>query len=80
VAADGPESVSTQLAGPVPAPPNSLPAGSPPSSGSHGVSGSAGPSQVGLRPGVPQRSSRPPTMLAMFYSVVVLREIYLKCL
>jgi len=41
VAAEGPESVSTELAGPVPAPTHSLPVGSPPSSGSHGVSGSA---------------------------------------
>ena len=48
MAAEGPESVSAELAGPVSAPTHSLPAGSPPSSGSHGVSGSAGPSQVGV--------------------------------
>ena len=58
-AVEGSESVSTEAAGPVSAHTFSLPAGGPPSSGSHGVIGSAGPSQVGLRPGVPQRSSRP---------------------
>jgi len=47
-AAEGPESVSTESAGPVPAPTNSLPAGSPSSSGSHGMLGSAGPSPVGV--------------------------------
>jgi len=50
VAAEGPESVSTESAGPVSAPTHSLPAGSPPSSGSHGVSGSAGRSEVGSPP------------------------------
>ena len=39
-----PESVSTVLAGPVSAPDHSLPAGSPPTLGSHGVLGSVGPS------------------------------------
>jgi len=58
-AVEGSESVSAESAGPVSAPTLSLPAGGPLSSGSHGVLGSAGPSQVGLRPGVPQQSSRP---------------------
>jgi len=39
-------SVSTESAGPVSAPTHSLPAGSPPSSGSHGVLGPAGSPQV----------------------------------
>jgi len=61
VAAEGPESVSTELAGPVPAPADSVPAGSPPSSGSHGVSGSAGPSQVGVSAlGYPSGLADPP--------------------
>ena len=41
--AEGPESVSTGLAGPVSAPAHSLPAGSPPTLGSHGALGSVGP-------------------------------------
>jgi len=49
-----PESVSTESAGPVSAPAepaHSLPAGSPPpTSGSHGVLGSVGPSHVGSLP------------------------------
>jgi len=45
---EGPESVSTGLAGPVSAPVHSLPAGSPPTSGSHGAIGSVGPSHVGV--------------------------------
>jgi len=61
VAAEGPESVSTELAGPVSAPAHSVPAGSPPSSGSHGVSGSAGPSQVGVSAlGYPSGLADPP--------------------
>jgi len=40
--------MSTELAGPVSAPTHPLPAGSPPSSGGLGVSGPAGPSQVGV--------------------------------
>jgi len=47
-AAEGPESVSTESAGPMSAPILSLPVGRHPSSGSHGVLGSAGPSQVGV--------------------------------
>jgi len=43
-----PESVSTESAGPVSAPTHSLPAASPPSSGGLGVSGPAGPPQVGV--------------------------------
>ena len=39
---EGPESVSTESAGPVSAPAHSLPAGSPPTSGSHGILGSVG--------------------------------------
>ena len=39
---EGPESVSTESAGPVSAPAYSLPAGSPPTSGSHGILGSVG--------------------------------------
>jgi len=42
-AAGGPESMSTELAGPVSASTHPLPAGSPPSSGGLGVSGPAGP-------------------------------------
>jgi len=48
-----PESVSTESAGPVSAPAepaHSLPVGSPPTSGSHGVLGSVGPSHVGSLP------------------------------
>ena len=57
---EGLESVSTESAEPVSAPTLSVSAGSHPFSGSHGELGSAAPSQVGgLRPGVPQRSSRP---------------------
>ena len=60
VTVGGPGSVSTESAGPVSAPTHSLPAGSPPSSGSHGVLGPAGSPQVrGLCPGVPQRFSGP---------------------
>ena len=47
-AVEGPESVSTGLAGPVSAPAHSLPAGSPPTLGSHGALGSVGPSHVGV--------------------------------
>ena len=43
---EGPESVSTGLAGPVSAPAHSLPAGRPPTLGSHGVLGSVGTSHV----------------------------------
>ena len=49
-AVEGPESVSTGLAGPVSAPAHSLPAGSPPTLGSHGALGSVGPSRVGSLP------------------------------
>ena len=45
---EGPESVSTESAGPVSAPTHSLPAGSPPTSGSHGAIWSVGPSHVGV--------------------------------
>ena len=47
-AVGGPESVSTESAGPVTAPTHLLPAGSPPSLGGLGVSGPAGPPQVGV--------------------------------
>ena len=49
-AVEGPESVSTGLAGPVSAPAHSLPAGelSPPTLGGHGALGSVGPSHVGV--------------------------------
>jgi len=47
-AAGGPESMSTESAGPMSAPTHPLPAGSPPSSGVLGVSGPAGPPQVGV--------------------------------
>jgi len=47
---EGPESVSTGLAGPVSAPAHSLPAGSPPTLGSRGALGSVGPSHVGSLP------------------------------
>ena len=47
---EGPDSVSTGLAGPVSAPAHSLPAGSPPTLGSHCVLGSVGPSHVGSLP------------------------------
>ena len=40
--------MSTGLAGPVSAPAHSLPAGSPPTLGSHGALGSVGPSHVGV--------------------------------
>ena len=40
--------MSTGLTGPVSAPAHSLPAGSPPILGSHGVVGSVGPSHVGV--------------------------------
>jgi len=49
-AVEGSESVSTESAGPVSVPTLSLPVEGPPSSGSHGVLGSAGPSQVGSPP------------------------------
>ena len=47
---EGPESVSTGLAGHVSAPAHSLPAGSPPILGSHGVLGFVGPFHVGSLP------------------------------
>jgi len=47
-AVEGSESVSTESAGPVSVPTLSLPVGGPPSSGSHGVVGSASPSHVGV--------------------------------
>ena len=60
-AVEGPESVSTELAGPVSAHTLSLPAGGLPSSGSHGVLGSAGPSQVGVSAlGYPSGQADPP--------------------
>jgi len=43
-----PKSVSTESAGPVSAPTHSLPVESHPSSGGRGVSGPAGPPQVGV--------------------------------
>jgi len=49
-AVEGSESVSAESAGPVSAPTLSLPVGGPPSSGSHGTLGSAGPSLVGSLP------------------------------
>jgi len=49
-AVEGFQSVSAESAGPVSAPTLSLPVGGPPSSGSHGVLGSAGPSLVGSPP------------------------------
>jgi len=49
-AAGGSGSVSTELVGPVSAPTHSLPARGPPSSGGLGVSGPAGPPQVGSLP------------------------------
>ena len=49
-AVEGPEAVSTGLAGPVSAPAHSLPARSPPTLGSHGALGSVGPSHVGSLP------------------------------
>ena len=49
-AVEGSESVSTESAGPVSVPTLSLPVGGPPSSGIHGVVGSAGPSHVGSPP------------------------------
>jgi len=48
VAVGGPESVSTESTGPVSVPAHPLPAGSPPFSGGRGVSGPAGPPQVGV--------------------------------
>ena len=47
-AVEGSQSVSAESAGPLSAPTLSLPVGGPPSSGSHGVLGSAGPSLVGV--------------------------------
>jgi len=47
-AVGGPESMSTEPAGPVSARTHPLPAGSPPSSGGLGVPGPAGPPQVGV--------------------------------
>jgi len=49
-AVEGSESVSAESAWPVSAPTLSLPAGGPPSLGSHGGLGSAGPSHVGSPP------------------------------
>ena len=40
--------MSTESAGPVSAPAHSLPAGNPPTSGSHGILGFVGPSHVGV--------------------------------
>jgi len=61
-----PESVSTESAGLVSVPILSLSVGSYPCSGSHGILGSAGSSQVGgLRLGVSQQSSRPPDSMHM---------------
>jgi len=57
VAAGGPESGSSGLAGPVSAPTHSLPAGSHLSSGGLGVSGPAGPPQVGVTKGNFRRDS-----------------------
>ena len=50
---EGPESVSTESAGPVSAPAHSLPARSPLTLGSHGVLGSVGPSHVGVSQSLP---------------------------
>jgi len=53
--------VSTESAGPVSAPTHSLPVGGPPSSGGHGILGSAGPSQVGVSAlGYPSGLADPP--------------------
>jgi len=46
--AEGPESVSAGLAGPVSALTYPSPVGGPPGTGSHGILGSAGPSHVGV--------------------------------
>ena len=74
---EGPESVSTGLAGPVSALAHSLPAGSPPTLGSHGVLGSVGPSHVGLCPEVPQRSGRPGGQLSTSSATgIVVAEIH----
>jgi len=51
--------MSTESAGPVSAPTHPLPAGSHFSLGGLGVPGPAGPPQVGVCLGVPQRSGRP---------------------
>ena len=57
----GPESVSAELAGPVSAPTLSLPVRRHPFSGSHGVIGSACPSQVGVSAlGYPSGQADPP--------------------
>ena len=58
-AVGGPESMSTESAGPLSAPTHPLPAGSHFSLGGLGVPGPAGPPQVGVCLGVPQRSGRP---------------------
>jgi len=59
-AVGGPESVSTESAWPVSAATHPLPAGSPSSSGGLGVSGPAGPPEVGVSALVyPGRSGRP---------------------
>jgi len=63
VAAGGPESVSTESAGPGSAPPptHPLPAGSHSSSGGRGVSGPAGPSEMGVSAvGYPSGLAGPP--------------------
>ena len=60
-AVGGPESVSTESTGPVSAPAHPLPTGSPPSTGGRGVSGSAGPPQVGVSTlGYPSSLAGPP--------------------
>jgi len=60
-AVEGSQSVSAESAGPVSAPTLSLPVGGPPSSGSHGVLGSAGPSLVGVSAlGYPSGQADPP--------------------
>ena len=61
VAVGGPESVSTETAWPVSAPTYSLPAGSHSSSGRLGVSGPAGPPQLGVSAlGYPSGLAGPP--------------------
>ena len=63
---EGPESVSTESAGPVSAPTLSLSAGSHPFSGSHGELGSAGPSQVVISAlGYPSGQADPPDSMHM---------------
>ena len=60
-AVEGSESVSAESAGPVSAPTLSLLVGSPPCTGSHGILGSAGPSQVGVSAlGYPSGLADPP--------------------